>query len=487
MKKKEWHPNFLKYMKKIIEHPNYKGLSIKQKENGEYSWIATKNDIIGKKRVEWAKLKASNLGIDSKNEHGIFAKVMFNIHPTKEKVCQICGKTMSLRYIYPNKNFVNFLIKNYNYSHNIFNSIYEIIYFFTNSYNFSEEQIKNIYISLFEKTKNALIEYKFLTLQDFITQIEIFSRNGSDKIKKLLSPGAMSNFPDRFDGFHSYNRCCRQNEDKGRSQENLKSYTKDRRAYEYWSDGNIHAANQYMGSSRFKNLSADHIGPISLGFIHDSNFIQPMLSNINSAKRDKLEENDFRKLIDLENNLKICPISWFSKKIWIFLKDQYYLNSLDFNKAQICLKINIVCFMEMLWIISNLKDNLGNLIGKKFLEKYYLEPKYENFLYNYTFNKNGNILSKERRNFTNATKKEIERFKRISFESIYDFHNKENRQTAITFYTKFYEDMRRLSKNIQNFYSNNLKYSPCSSFLISEFRLIVEKNQSFLMSEYYLK
>jgi len=60
MKKKEWHPNFLKYMKKIIEHPNYKGLSIKQKENGEYSWIATKNDIIGKKRVEWAKLKASN-------------------------------------------------------------------------------------------------------------------------------------------------------------------------------------------------------------------------------------------------------------------------------------------------------------------------------------------------------------------------------------------------------------------------------------------
>ena len=85
--------------------------------------------------------------------------------------------------------------------------------------------------------------------------------------KKCLGPGAMSNFPDRFDGFHSYNRCCRKREDTGRWDSNMSSYSKDRRAYEFWSDGNIHAANQFMHSYFFKGTSADHIGPISLGFI----------------------------------------------------------------------------------------------------------------------------------------------------------------------------------------------------------------------------
>ena len=47
----------------------------------------------------------------------------------------------------------------------------------------------------------------------------------------------MGNPPDRLDGFHSYNRCCRGTSDKGRFKENLKRYGDDRRAYENWSDG----------------------------------------------------------------------------------------------------------------------------------------------------------------------------------------------------------------------------------------------------------
>ena len=76
--------------------------------------------------------------------------------------------------------------------------------------------------------------------------IELVENECRNNGKRLLSPGAMSNFPDRYDGFHTYNRCCRSAQDKGRSKENLRSYTKDGRAYEYWSDGNIHAANQFM-------------------------------------------------------------------------------------------------------------------------------------------------------------------------------------------------------------------------------------------------
>ena len=86
--------------------------------------------------------------------------------------------------------------------------------------------------------------------------------------KALLGPGAMSNAPDRFDGFHSYNRCCRKKEDRGRWDSNMDTYNQDRRAYERWSDGNIHAANKFMRNEIFNGTSADHIGPISLGFVH---------------------------------------------------------------------------------------------------------------------------------------------------------------------------------------------------------------------------
>lgn len=47
---KIWHPRFIQYMKKIINHPNYKGLPIKKKPDGTYAWIATAKSEIGKLR-----------------------------------------------------------------------------------------------------------------------------------------------------------------------------------------------------------------------------------------------------------------------------------------------------------------------------------------------------------------------------------------------------------------------------------------------------
>ena len=48
----------------------------------------------------------------------------------------------------------------------------------------------------------------------------------------ILSPGAMSNPPDRFDGFHCDNLCCRGTADKGRHKKNLQTYVTDRRVFE---------------------------------------------------------------------------------------------------------------------------------------------------------------------------------------------------------------------------------------------------------------
>ena len=85
---KIWHPNFVKYMREIISHPNYKGLAIQINSDGTPNWLATAKSDIGRQRMKWADNKAKELGIPI--ESGVYAKVMYAVHPTKMKVCQIC-------------------------------------------------------------------------------------------------------------------------------------------------------------------------------------------------------------------------------------------------------------------------------------------------------------------------------------------------------------------------------------------------------------
>lgn len=113
---KQWHQRFLKYMDEIVKNPNYKGLPIKKKTNGSYAWIVTAKSKIGQKRIDWCISKAQDLHFIVEHEAypGMYADVMLEIHPTKCKVCQICGKSMSLYYHYPNANFLKSLNKTFN-------------------------------------------------------------------------------------------------------------------------------------------------------------------------------------------------------------------------------------------------------------------------------------------------------------------------------------------------------------------------------------
>ena len=154
----------------------------------------------------------------------------------------------------------------------------------------------------------------------------------------LLSPGAMSNAPDRLDGFHTYNRCCRSTADKGRSKSNLASYSTDRRAFEYWVDGNWVEANMAMGLFRSDAevqqipcmnddgqmyhplpCAADHIGPISLGFSHRPVF-QPLCTPCNSAKNNRMYYSDVQKLIAAEQDEEDIA-SWYCAPVWNRLKN----------------------------------------------------------------------------------------------------------------------------------------------------------------------
>lgn len=90
----------------------------------------------------------------------------------------------------------------------------------------------------------------------------------------------------------------------------MSTYNTDHRAYEFWVDGNHRAADQRMNNIKTKlNLSANHIGAISLGFIHDLVNLQPMTSSENSSKNNSISKKDIKKLIDLEKKHSISIIS----------------------------------------------------------------------------------------------------------------------------------------------------------------------------------
>lgn len=411
--KKHWHPDFINYMKQIIAHPHYNGLPVTIRDDGSCNWIAPAKSEMGEARKQWAINKGHELGIDM--TYGSYADVMLYIHPFKEKPCQICGTKMSLYYYYPNSLFLNNLNKkfdtNYSTCDHIFNIWDNLIML-----GFRHEEVADFFITAGEL--NLTISS---SKEEILNALEYLCRvNG----KKMLGPGAMSNFPDRFDGFHSYNRCCRSSEDKGRSKENLQSYAKDRRAYEYWSDGNIHAANQFMASSYFDGISADHIGPISLGFIHDSHFIQPMTQSDNSSKRDRLLLEDIEKLIQREKETGICAASWYCRNIWFFIKECYekQIENIEVFSREI-LKQNMSDFMYVLWcVLMNCSDN-----GKSFLISRFLSKQEDYFEYDYAFTENGNIISKTPRHTSARRSGEIDRYYRIALQSVFDYNDKSNR------------------------------------------------------------
>ena len=440
---KTWHPRFINYMKMIATSPRYRGLPITQKEDGSYNWIATAKSDIGQRRIAWCIEKAKELNIPI--QPGVYADVMLEIHPTKWKPCQICGREMSLYYHYPNANFLKSLNETFNSDFTMCDHISDIWD------ELISQGVSSTKIASFLIKKGSLTLKATSPKEEIIRELEYACRKGN---KKCLGPGAMSNFPDRYDGFHTYNRCCRSTQDKGRSKMNLKSYTKDRRAYEYWSDGNIHAANQFMGSAYFEGTSADHIGPISLGFVHDPRYLQKMSSSDNSSKRDRLLIEDVDKIIQTYTRTGIYPMSWQSQLLWEFIKEHYHTSpekvSTTYRDA---LKQNMADFMFILWTILN---NCGNN-GEEFLIEAFLAPHYHFFEYSYTFNELGEIVSQTPRHYTERNADELIRYNRIAINSVYDYNEKENRHITSDLTRAESLDLAKICKKIGHSETDSIK------------------------------
>lgn len=327
-----WHPNFIKYIRFIVEHPVYKGMPDAIDEDDKIQWEAPSNRKSGRykdthhKRRDWWRKKARKIGIRVGSSQWI-SRTAKSIHPTKEKPCKRCGRVMKIRYVYPKEILFRRLRKQPYFRDDFKLSNLEPI----------TDLIKRLHTTFGDQVIQSLPKMlqtshiqpsAHSTLSPWLRWLE---RTYIPQESALLSPGAMSNAPDRFDGFHSFNLCCRGKADTGRHKTNLQSYTTDRRVFEYWADGDWVAADRLMGQIRSKlqneacrnghdgPCAADHIGPISLGFCHRPEF-QLLCGPCNSAKNNRMQLWDVEHLRKTEE-IGETVISWHSKALWDLRKN----------------------------------------------------------------------------------------------------------------------------------------------------------------------
>ncbi len=327
---------FLQYEEEIANHPAYAGMPDLRHDDGTIQWEAPSNRRAGvfqfshDKRYQWWSEKAAEIGI-STDENKWISKVAKTIHPTKLHPCKVCGRIMDIRYCYPSLNFMKRVQKLSFYDGSVKiekeTHILDFVIAFVDTYG------DVAYDSLPGLLRCKQVKEIPSLPHDLSSWTSWIEQSYIPKEPNMLSPGAMSNAPDRLDGFHTFNRCCRSKADKGRSKENLASYSTDRRAFENWSDGNWITANKLMGfinsnpdmkKERCANAgnggqhprpcSADHIGPISLGFCHRPEF-QLLCTRCNSAKNNRMYFSDVCHLIEVEK-FGEPVVTWYADSIW---------------------------------------------------------------------------------------------------------------------------------------------------------------------------
>lgn len=416
------HPNYEQYVEFIVNHPNYKGLYYERDNEGRVKWVVTGKSTKGQLRQAWWDDQCRKYNIPI--QKGCYAKVARLIHPTGKHVCQCCGKGRSIFYEYPTKNTVSILnrilgcnIDKDNDEQRAQLTIREIVEKWCDSKSKAEALAKTFNLPM-PQNKEELIDTIYSEMVE--------------KESSRFSPGVMGNPPDRFNGFHSYALCCRTKYDTGRHAENMMTYGQDRRAYEDWSDGDYNLANRLMGEFRkqppmpcpicgnVEKMSADHIGPISLGFCHSRHFA-PMCNSCNSSKNNRFTKKDIDELLRIEAEGGQV-ISWHSKYIWDAVKHTVK----DDADAKFASSVMAKCHQNVINILSIIYHKTG----RDFLLRY-LHPEYS--LVDYRF-ENVDLLnldeieiiatpldSKNKRN-------NQERYVRIAFESLDEFSKKKNRK-----------------------------------------------------------
>ena len=424
-------PEFIEYMKKIVFHPNYKGMPWAIDNEGKIRWNAPSHRPPGgtwsnlhEERLDWWKKKAKEIGVPVSGKW--IAEVAKKIHPFKEKPCQTCGQILSIEYRYPTRRTldrINAIPGIDPIDHEDFQTISQIATDIS-------EQLGQPGLKKLASILNAP-GTTTISLDSFLNWLEndLMPREP----RGVLSPGAMADPPDRLDGFHTYNICCRHKEDTGRTPKNLKTYGLDRRAFEYWCEGDWAAADYLMKqtvrghceSAEHKGkdettLTADHLGPLSLGFRHRPYF-RAFCGTCNSTRNNRLTVADVRELLDQESKGEDV-VSWQVKSLWRAYKKRVKIE----KDAAALTEMMRVAQHEFLTLLARIKQ-LG-CVGylQSLLHPEYALNKYQLVGFtgkNYSFDK---MLTTERH--VTYAKMKMERVTRIALDSLDDYGKKANRR-----------------------------------------------------------
>jgi Alw26I/Eco31I/Esp3I family type II restriction endonuclease len=403
------HPLFKAYQELIVKHPAYKSLPNKFNAQGEVTWVRPSDKA---RALWWDELKL---------KHGLpdRASAARKVHPIElegKKPCSVCGRELSINYVYPNQSTLERL-----------NSVLPVHHF--NHFNEDISMICKIVEQASGKSGLQTVAKCFKVAQSFETASEL--ANLIIKAGKLLSPGVMSNAPDRLDGFHTYNGCCRSTVDTGRHASNLARYSTDRRAYENWADGNWRAADRLMGEfkksskqvpcptcGKVRKMSADHIGPISLGFAHRMEF-QPLCQSCNSAKGNRMTFGDLQKLLASENS-GVQVVSWHSKNLWDSLKTKVADDSGALDLSSVMRKnMHYVLLLLSRIYGAGYHDFLSTLLSPEHVKYDYVFKNFEP--------KTGKFEYETKQVDSANTKKLAQRYLRISFSALDEYLQADNR------------------------------------------------------------
>lgn len=319
------HPNYIEYMNFIANHPNYSGMpNAIDPVSGRINWQVSSGKTTSfnkfyQARWQWWQSKADELSVSGTgNSDDRFSITARLIHPSGLRVCRLCGNEWYVGYMYLNA----LLSKRWNKltgSSNFQKADYVVKAAQLLSDAIGFEQLINEFQVVFPEKHIYLSELKSKD------DIEEFFKSSSYLQSTWLSPGFMANPPDRLDGFHDYDLVCRKKSDPGRSDENLRSYNHDRRAFEWWSEGEWIIADSLYNSAGpgvcsncgkvVKRISPDHVGPLSCGF-KQIPFFKPLCQSCNSSKNRRFTLNDIKALQAFEAKSTLSVASWQVRGLW---------------------------------------------------------------------------------------------------------------------------------------------------------------------------
>lgn len=435
---------FLQYEEEIVNHPSYAGMPDLYKDDGTIQWETPSNRSSGKfqfshdKRYDWWVSKAAEVGISTDEDKWI-SKVAKKIHPTHQRPCKVCGLIMDTRYCYLSKNFIGRVQKLSFYNKDInMSELMHIVDFVTTFVDLYDDKAFAALPALLKCKQTPKIPTLGNNLEKWVSWL---NEHYIPSEPSMLGPGAMSNPPDRLDGFHTYNRCCRPTADKGRSKENLASYSTDRRAFENWSDGNWITANKLMGyinsdpimkqqpcanlgigTKHPRPCSADHIGPISLGFCHRPEF-QLLCAPCNSAKNNRMYYSDVHHLINVEKTGEVVT-TWYASDIWNKCKNKVTDKESALRLSRI-MRDNRNIAMMLLYSFLEKGEYLFLL---SLLNLEYADYSYE-IISNSAVVKNHIVTVKFEQNPSSLKYVKVQKTRkvRIAFSALSDYAQKENR------------------------------------------------------------